>query len=101
MEIIETINNLDPAAIIHLRELMPLQYRGFFEDQGGHFPYELCCPIPFLPIEKKYGMEYQLTKPIIKHFGKNITLKISGTLCSPEAGKTYVALNQIRKRKSQ
>jgi hypothetical protein len=97
-DIIETISYLDPAARNHLLEIMPLQYRGFFEYQGGQFPIELCCPIPFLPIEKKYGVNYQITKPIKKQFGKN-TLEISGTLCNPEAGKTWVALNQIRKRK--
>ena len=77
---------------------MPLPYRSFFEDQGGQFPIELSCPIPFLPIEKKYGYNYQLVKPIVKHFGKDITMEIRGTLCNPEAGKVWVALNQIRKR---
>lgn len=97
-EIVEAVKRLNPAARRHLAEIMPIQYRGFFEFEGGQLPIALGCPIPFLPLEKRYGVNFQITKPIKKQFGNN-TWEIRGTLCNPEAGKVWIALNQIRKRR--
>jgi len=95
-KVVATIQRLNPAARQHLLEIMPIQYRGFFETRDGQFPIEFSSPIPFLSMEKKYGTTFQITKTIRKRYGRNI-LEIKNTICTPEDGKVFIALNQIRK----
>ena len=95
-EIIETVKNINLPARKHLVQILPLWCRGFFEDQGGQFPIELSCPIPFFPYEKRLGKKVQVPQVIMKYGNTRIT--VQGTICKPDDLKGWVALNQIRKR---
>ncbi len=95
-EVIDTVKQINLPARKHLVKVLPIQYRGFFEYQGGQFPIELSCPIPFFPYEKRLGEKVHVSK-IVMEYGETRII-VSHILCKPDDLKGWVALNQIRKR---
>lgn len=96
-DFIKSISKLHPSARTKILQIIPLEYRGFFEYEHGQFPIELSCPIPFFPYEDRLGERVVLTKQIILRYGKSV-IKVRNILCKPDDIKVWVALNQIRKK---
>jgi len=96
-EIRQTVATLNPAAREHIKQLMPLHRRGWFEHRGGQFPIELSVPMIFRSIEKQNLSNVAIRRPITISWGKN-RIEIKNNYCTADDIKVWVATNQIRKR---
>lgn len=96
-EVAYAARQLNPAARIHLCQILPLRFHGFFEFPGGQFPKFLALPAVFFSIEKKRRGENMILDNLTKRaFDREVVIK--GPMCTGEHLKLVIALNQIRKR---
>ncbi|MBN2611766.1 MAG: hypothetical protein JXB00_09455 [Bacteroidales bacterium] len=93
------VNKKLRPVLFTLKALAHVDYKHYFDSDYKGLPTALAAPVPFFPINSNEGKFIMLSKPVIKKYGNNTEMKISGMAMRSDDIKTIFALLQLMKDK--